>query len=106
MNEKLIVKSFGPIRDLDIMFKSITLFIGDQGSGKSCIAKLFSMFKWLEKELVLQRKSISYYELYNRFATKLCQYHRIESFIREETYIKYEGQKYIFEYSNSKFYVG
>ena len=105
MNEKLIVKSFGPIRDLDIMFKSITLFIGDQGSGKSCIAKLFSMFKWLEKELVLQRKSISYYELYNRFATKLCQYHRIESFIREETYIKYEGQKYIFEYSNSKFYV-
>ena len=35
MNEHLIVKSFGPIRDLDITFKKVTLFIGDQGTGKT-----------------------------------------------------------------------
>ena len=46
MNEHLKVKSFGPVKDLDIMFKKVTLFIGDQGTGKSCVAKLFSMFKW------------------------------------------------------------
>ena len=45
MNERLIVKSFGPVKDLDIIFKKVTLFIGDQGTGKSCVAKLFSMFK-------------------------------------------------------------
>ena len=49
MNERLIVKSFGPVKDLDIIFKKVTLFIGDQGTGKSCVAKLFSMFKWMEK---------------------------------------------------------
>ena len=63
MNERLIVKSFGPVKELDIVFKSITILIGDQGTGKSCIAKLFSMFKWLEKELVMQRQKSSYYEL-------------------------------------------
>lgn len=45
MNERLIVKSFGPVKDLDIIFKKVTLFIGDQGTGKSCAAKLFSTFK-------------------------------------------------------------
>ena len=105
MNERLIVKSFGPVKELDIAFKAITILIGDQGTGKSCIAKLFSMFKWLEKELVMQRQKSSYYELYNRFSTMLCKYHRIESFIKEETYIRYEGEKYSFEYDNSKFHV-
>ena len=39
MNERLIVKSFGPVKDLDIIFRKVTLFIGDQGTGKSCVAK-------------------------------------------------------------------
>lgn len=51
MNERLIVKSFGPVKDLDIVFKKVTLFVGDQGTGKSCVAKLFSVFKWTEKVL-------------------------------------------------------
>lgn len=105
MNERLIVKSFGPVKELDIVFKSITILIGDQGTGKSCIAKLFSMFKWLEKELVMQRQKSSYYESYNRFSSMLCKYHRLESFIKEDTYIKYEGEKYSFEYDNSKFHI-
>ena len=105
MSERLIVKSFGPVKELDIVFKAITILIGDQGTGKSCIAKLFSMFKWLEKELVMQRQKCSYYESYNRFSTMLCKYHRIESFIREDTYIKYEGEKYTFEYEKSKFHI-
>ena len=43
MSERLIVKSFGPVKELDIVFKAITILIGDQGTGKSCIAKLFSI---------------------------------------------------------------
>ena len=27
MNERLIVKSFGPVKDLDILFKKVTLFV-------------------------------------------------------------------------------
>lgn len=40
--EKLKVKNFGPISNLDIELKRINVFIGEQGSGKSTIAKLLS----------------------------------------------------------------
>ena len=105
MNERLIVKSFGPVKDLDILFKKVTLFIGDQGTGKSCVAKLFSMFKWTEKVLSQKKYKLSYFEQYNRFKTKLCAYHRIESFINENSYIKFEGNLYDFLYENGNFSV-
>ena len=77
MNERLIVKSFGPVKDLDVIFKKVTLFIGDQGTGKSCVAKLFSMFKWTEKVLSQKKYKLSYFEQYNRFQKMLCKYHRL-----------------------------
>ena len=105
MNERLIVKSFGPVKDLDILFKKVTLFIGDQGTGKSCVAKLFSMFKWTEKVLIQKKYKLSYFEQYNRFKTKLCAYHRIDSFINENSYIKFEGNLFDFLYENGNFNV-
>lgn len=103
MNERLVVKSFGPVRDLDITFKKVTLFIGDQGTGKSCVAKLFSMFKWLEKVLIQKKYKRNYFEQYNRFLTKLCPYHRIESFIQPDSELRFESYHYIFEYKNGAF---
>lgn len=105
MNERLIVKSFGPVKDLDIIFKKVTLFIGDQGTGKSCVAKLFSTFKWLEKVLSQKKYKLSYFEQYNRFQKMLCKYHRIESFVNESSYIKFEGDLYDFLYENGNFSV-
>jgi predicted ATPase len=105
MNERLIVKSFGPVKDLDILFKKVTLFIGDQGTGKSCVAKLFSMFKWTEKVLSQKKYKLSYFEQYNRFQKMLCKYHRIESFVNENSYIKFEGDLYDFLYENGNFSV-
>ena len=97
-NERLIVKSFGPIKEIDITFKKVTLFIGDQGTGKSCVAKLFSMFVWLEKVLSLKKYPQSYFEQYKRFKTRLCSYHRIDSFICDASYIRFEGNLYNFVY--------
>lgn len=103
MNERLIVKSFGPVKELDITFKKVTLFIGDQGTGKSCIAKLFSMFKWLEKVLSQKKYKLNYFEQYNRFLTKLCSYHRIDSFVQADSYLMFENNNYIFEYKEGSF---
>lgn len=105
MNERLIVKSFGPVKDIDVIFKKVTLFIGDQGTGKSCVAKLFSMFKWTEKVLSQKKYKLSYFEQYNRFQKMLCKYHRIESFVNESSYIKFEGDLYDFLYENGNFSV-
>jgi predicted ATPase len=43
MNEQLIVKNFGPIKDATVDFKRVTVFIGPTGGGKSTLAKLLNM---------------------------------------------------------------
>ncbi len=57
---KIKIKNFGPIKGgfknangnewMDI--KKVTVFIGNQGSGKSTVAKLISSMSWIEKSLV------------------------------------------------------
>ena len=41
--EKIIVRNFGPINELNIEIKRFTVFIGTQGSGKSTISKLLTI---------------------------------------------------------------
>ena len=45
MNEKLIVKNFGPIKNAELELKKVTIFIGPQGSGKSALAKSVAICK-------------------------------------------------------------
>jgi predicted ATPase len=47
MNEQLIVKNFGPIKDATVGFKRVTVFIGPTGGGKSTLAKLAATFREL-----------------------------------------------------------
>ena len=54
---KIKIKNFGPIKEgyleddgwLDV--KKVTVFIGNQGSGKSTVTKLITTFMWIEKAL-------------------------------------------------------
>ncbi|MGI4744069.1 MAG: AAA family ATPase [Janthinobacterium lividum] len=45
MNEQLIVKNFGPIKDATVDFKRVTVFIGPTGGGKSTLAKLAAIYR-------------------------------------------------------------
>lgn len=105
MNERLVVKSFGPIRSIDINFRKVNLFIGDQGTGKSCIVKLYSTFRWLEKTLLTETYSLDYFTKFvdARFKKQLCGYHRIDDFFRNDTYILYESALYKFVYAGNAF---
>lgn len=42
MKEKLIIKNFGPVKNVEIELKKVNIIIGPQGSGKSTIAKVIS----------------------------------------------------------------
>ncbi len=41
--ERLIVKNFGPLKDIDIELNKVNLFIGENGSGKSVLGKLITI---------------------------------------------------------------
>lgn len=40
MSGKLTIRNFGSIIDMSFEFKKINIFIGDQGTGKSTVAKV------------------------------------------------------------------
>lgn len=99
---KIGIREFGPLKEgtgadmIDI--KKCTLFIGPQGSGKSSVAKLVAEFAWLEKALVKGVVTIDELQRKNRFRDYYCNYHRLSSFFRVETIIRYSGKYYDFEY--------
>ena len=56
--DRLIVKNFGPLKDVDIELNKINLFIGENGSGKSVLGKLITIilnFKDFNKDSFLKR---------------------------------------------------
>ena len=97
----LIVQNFGPIQNqagFSIEIRPVTVFCGDQGTGKSTIAKLISEFSWLEKALSrgdFLPKEISRYD---RFRKKYAAFHNIQNYFKEDTYLRFTGEKYQFEY--------
>ncbi len=104
MNEivRLIIHSFGPLSEVDIVFDKYTLLTGKQASGKSTIAKLYSMFTWMEKGMVRGIVSDKYIMQYSRFQNKYCAYHRLETYFNKDTFISFYGLHYNFTYEKGK----
>ncbi|MBF0459334.1 MAG: AAA family ATPase [Nitrospirae bacterium] len=50
--QRLIIKNFGPIEEVDLEINDIMIFIGPQASGKSTISKAVYFFKSLKDELI------------------------------------------------------
>ncbi|KAA3435952.1 AAA family ATPase [Rufibacter hautae] len=102
------IRNFGPIgegfeqEEGWIDFTKVTVFIGNQGTGKSTIAKLFSTFTWMEK--ALQRGDVKESEVMRKgkFEGTYCAYHRLKHFFRDNTEISYKGSSYGFHYSNGR----
>lgn len=105
---KVRIKNFGPIKQgcldddgwMDI--KKVSVFIGNQGSGKSCVAKLVSTFTWIEKALVRGDYAISDFSALS-FRKIYCGYHRIENYFFDKAHediaeIEYEGEAYSMKY--------
>lgn len=102
---RIKIKHFGPLatstneNDGWLEIKKVTVFIGNQGSGKSTIAKLISTCVWIEK--VLTRGDFKKSEFKApTFRSKYCGYHRISNYFKKDkTEIYYEGDSYNFTYT-------
>ncbi|MDR3188642.1 MAG: ATP-binding protein [Prevotellaceae bacterium] len=103
---KIKINNFGPVKSgfqgnsgwLDI--NKVTVFVGNQGSGKSTVAKLISTFLWIEKALVRGDYEKDWFEKKNKLRNQFLPYHRISSYIYPNTVIEYEGEAYSIRYRN------
>ena len=74
---KIRIKNFGPIKngfegdDGFIDIRKATIFIGNQGTGKSSVAKLISVMSWLEKALYIGELTEKYATSYG--ASHFCE---------------------------------
>lgn len=88
---KLTIRNFGPIKSVTIDLKKFTVIIGPQSSGKSCILKIASFCKWIEKRIELSQNPDKYLSE-ETVRTELLQFHKLNGFQKDNTFIKYESQ--------------
>lgn len=110
---KIKIKYFGPIRtgfasaDGFMEIEKVTVFIGNQGTGKSSVAKLISTLSWIEKALVRGDVKESEVMRKNKFENSFCAYQNIKNYFDKggKTEIEYKGKAYSFRYANKNFEV-
>ena len=92
---KIRIKHFGPIisgltlkqTDDFIEIKKFTIFIGNQGTGKSSVTKLISTLSWIEKALYRGDIKENYVTSYNRFVKEYCNYQNLKNYFTDSTEI-------------------
>lgn len=105
---KIRIKNFGPIKEgylendgwIDI--KKVIVFIGNQGSGKSTVAKAISTLSWLEKSINrgdTDKNKISFASF-----KQIFEYHKVHNYFTDKTFIEYIGEKYHILYDRKKEY--
>ena len=97
---KLIIKNIGPLKDVVIDIAKYNVFIGPQSSGKSCILKIASFCKWVEKRIELSQSPDKYLND-DVFWKRLVDFHKLNDFINDNFLIKYESQHMEFSMSGS-----
>ena len=101
---KIKITNFGPIKEgyLDdggfIDIKKVTVFIGNQGSGKSTIAKVISTIAWLEK--ALNRGDMSAPKSLYDFQ-KYFEYQNLKGYFNNNTTIEYYGESFNIIYNKA-----
>jgi len=101
---KIEIHDFGPIKAGSLDVSRVTVFVGNQGSGKSTVAKLISTFLWMEKVLVRGDYTKDHLTAENFIAERLS-YHRLSGYSKSATKLIYEGMVYRFAYENDKLHI-
>ena len=103
---RIKIKNFGPIKEgllendgwMDI--RKVTMFIGNQGSGKSTVVKLISTLMWMEKSIL--NGNLTDERTENDFINKHCNYFKLKKYFKEDTEIQFDGEYYSISYIDKK----
>lgn len=98
MQSKLIVRNFGPIEFVDLNLRNVNIFIGPQATGKSALAKIYTIFKAPRKFLNDIKNSL-FVEISSADIFKeVLEEYNIASFLKSETEIFFDSDLHSLTY--------
>ena len=92
MPQKLIVRGFGPLKNIEIVLKDINVFIGETASGKSVLSKISAIFTSTGFLRNIDK---------NNFVESLKHYD-IDIYLKNGSYIRFENSGLYIEYNDHK----
>lgn len=95
--KRIIIRNLGPIADADILLKDVNVVIGEQSIGKSCVLKVSCFCTWVEKCIAIEQNARRF-EKKGVFIEELTNFHRLNGYVHENTYIGYESDFMEFSY--------
>ncbi len=116
MKATLKVKNFGPIKDVELDLRDVNVFIGPQASGKSVLAKLYTICKSPLMYHDISQVNVSifnndtsaslttrieYFQSSIKFNNTIRKY-SLESFFNSDTEIEFSCFEYYFSFKNNK----
>lgn len=78
--------------------RRVNIIIGPQSSGKSTILKIACFCDWMERQIELTQNPDKYCDS-NFFIENLIGFHKLEGYLQQKTYIRYENDAVSFDYS-------
>ncbi|MDQ6842822.1 MAG: AAA family ATPase [Bacteroidota bacterium] len=89
MKEKLIIKNFGPITDIELELGRFNVLIGENATGKSVVAKLLAVCRYFS--FILND------DLFPNAFEEGLNSRGLSEFIQKDSYVFYECEHYSFE---------
>lgn len=97
--KRIIIRDFGPIMKSDIMLQDVNIIIGEQSIGKSCVLKVACFCTWVEKRIAIEQNA-KRFEKNGVFLEELVNFHRLNGYVHDNTYIGYESDFIKFSYDS------
>jgi energy-coupling factor transporter ATP-binding protein EcfA2 len=105
VGETLTIRNFGPIKDMALDLRQVNVLIGDQGTGKSTVAKVLAAI--YDMAALFEVTSISTLKRNDELGNsadfkKRLSFYNIDTYLNEETFIEYIGNDFQYQYSSGQ----
>lgn len=91
MKNRIEILNVGPIKEVKLDLNKINVFMGEQSSGKSTIAKIISFCHWVEKDVAIHQSYNNYQSNKKFFIERLESFHNMKGYFDERSEIKFES---------------
>lgn len=92
-NTYIKISNIGPIKEVNFSLNKVNVFMGEQSSGKSTIAKIISYCQWVEKRYLLDG------EYKYDFKEQFIEFHKVdENYFNKKSHFSYETDSILITY--------